>query len=79
MPGLHCCARALSRLGKQGLLFIEVLGLLTASVSLVVALRLSSDGSVVVAHGISYPRACGIFLNQGLNPCPLLSRWILYH
>jgi len=31
--GLCCCARALSSLGKQGLLFIEVLGLLLAGVS----------------------------------------------
>ena len=69
--GLRCCARALSRLGKQGLLFIEVLGLLIASVSLLVALRLYSHGSVIVVHGVSYSKACGIFLDQGLNPGPL--------
>ena len=28
-------------------------------------------GSVVVAHGPSCSAACGIFPNQGLNPCPL--------
>ena len=28
-------------------------------------------GSVVVAHGPSCPAACGIFLDQELNPCPL--------
>ena len=28
-------------------------------------------GSVVVAHGLSCPSACGIFPDQGLNPCPL--------
>ena len=28
-------------------------------------------GSVVVAHGPSRPEACGIFPDQGLNPCPL--------
>ena len=28
-------------------------------------------GSVVVAHGPSYSLACGIFPDQGLNPCPL--------
>ena len=27
--------------------------------------------SVVVAHGLSYSMACGIFLDQGSNPCPL--------
>ena len=29
------------------------------------------SGSVVVMHGFSCPLACGIFLDQGLNPCPL--------
>ena len=28
-------------------------------------------GSVVVALGLSYSMACGIFLDQGLNLCPL--------
>ena len=28
-------------------------------------------GSVVVAHGLSCSTACGIFPDQGLNPCPL--------
>ena len=28
-------------------------------------------GSVVVAHGLSYSAACGIFPDQGSNPCPL--------
>ena len=30
-----------------------------------------SAGSVVVAHGLSCSAACGIFLGQSLNPCPL--------
>ena len=29
--------------------------------------------SVVVAHGLSCPKACGIFLDQGLNPFPVLA------
>ena len=28
-------------------------------------------GSVVVAHGLSCSAACGIFPDQGPNPCPL--------
>ena len=28
-------------------------------------------GSVVVAHGLSCSMACGIFSDQGSNPCPL--------
>ena len=39
--------------------------------SVVVACRLQSAGSVVVAHGLSCSTACGIFLDQGLNSCPL--------
>ena len=27
--------------------------------------------SIVVAHGLICPKACGIFLDQGWNPCPL--------
>ena len=27
--------------------------------------------SLVVAHGLSCPEGCGIFLEHGLNPCPL--------
>ena len=27
--------------------------------------------SLVVAHGLDCPSACGIFLDQGWNPCPL--------
>ena len=30
-----------------------------------------SVGSVGVAHGLGCPAACGVFLDQGLNPCPL--------
>ena len=30
-----------------------------------------SAGSVVVAYGLSCPLACGIFQDQGFNPCPL--------
>ena len=29
--------------------------------------------SGVVVHGLRCPEACGIFANQGLNPCLLLS------
>ena len=39
--------------------------------SVVVAHRLQRAGSVFVAHGLSCSAACGIFPDQGLNPCPL--------
>ena len=39
--------------------------------SVVVARGLCGAGSVVVAHGLSCSAACGIFPDQGLNPCLL--------
>ena len=33
-----------------------------------------STGSTVVAHGLSCSSACGIFPDQGSNPCPLTGR-----
>ena len=39
--------------------------------SVVVARGLSNAGSVVVARGLSCSAACGIFPDQGSNPCPL--------
>ena len=69
--GLRFCARAFSSCGKWGPLFIAVRGL-----SLSRPLLLRSTGSicarsVVVAHGPSCSAACGIFPDQGSNPCPL--------
>ena len=64
--GLRFCARAFSSCGKWGLLFIAVRR----------PLLLRSTGSrrassVIVAHGLSCSTACGIFPDQGSNPCPL--------
>ena len=39
--------------------------------SVVVARGLWSAGSVVVAHRLRCSAACGIFPDQGSNPCPL--------
>ena len=39
--------------------------------SVVVAFGLQIAGLVVVAHGLSCSTACGIFPDQGSNPCPL--------
>jgi len=46
-------------------------GLLIAVASLVAGHRLQSSGSQAGAHGLSCSRACGIFLDQGSNPCLL--------
>ena len=67
--------RAFSSCGKQGLLFIALCGLLIVEASLVAehGTRFShfSSCSVVVVHRLSCSAAYGIFLHQGLNPCPL--------
>ena len=55
---LCCCVRTFASSDEQ--LYLDaVRGLLIA---------LGSWVSVVVAHGLSCPKACGIFLDQGLNP-----------
>ena len=71
--GLRFCARAFSSCGKQGPIFIAVRGPLTIAASLVGSTGSRRAGSVVVVHGPSCSAACGIFPDQGSNPCPL--RW----
>ena len=36
-------------------------------------------GSVAVGSKLSCSTSCGIFLNQGSNPCPCIGRQILHH
>ena len=70
--GLRFCARAFSSCGRRGPLFIAVRGPLTVAASLLLRSTGSRRaGSVVVAHGPSCSAACGIFLDQGSNRCPL--------
>ena len=47
--------------------------------SVVAAPRLKSTGSVVVAHRLRCSTACGILLEQGLNPVSPALRWTLHH
>ena len=70
--GLHCCAWAFSSCGEQGPLFAAVHRLLIVVATLCCgAQALGARASVVVAHRLSCSVACGIFPDQGLNPCPL--------
>ena len=70
--GLHFCARAFSSCSKWGPLFIAVRGPLTiAAFFLLRSIGSRRAGSVVVAHGPGCSVACGIFPDQGSNPCPL--------
>ena len=69
--GLHFCARAFSSCGERGHSSSRAVGL---SLSQPLPLRSTGSrraGSVVVAHGPSCSAACGIFPDQGPNPCPL--------
>ena len=60
--GLHCF---------RGYSLVSVHWLLFAVISLLAAPGLSHAGSVDKVHRYSYPTACGIFLDQGSNLCPL--------
>ena len=64
---------------ERGPLFVVVHRLLIAVTSLVVEHSPWSAASVAVAHGLCCSLACGIFLDQGLNPWPLNGRQILNH
>ena len=64
--GLRFCAKAFSSCGEQGPLFIAVRRPLPLQ-----STGSRRAGSVVVAHGLSCSTACGIFPDQGSNPCPL--------
>ena len=67
--GLRFCVRAFSSCGKRGPVFIAVRGPLSRPL-LLRSTGSRCAGSVVVAHGPSCSVACGIFPDQGSNPCP---------
>ena len=69
--GLRFCARAFSSCGKRGPLFIAVRRPFIVTASLLRGTRSRRAGSVTVAHGPSCSATCGIFPDQGSNPCPL--------
>ena len=69
--GLHFCVRAFFSCGKQGPLFIAVRGPLTIAASLFAEHSLQMRRLSSVAHGPRCSVACGIFPDQGSNPCPL--------
>ena len=73
--GLRCFAGAFSSFGA--LLFTSAQGLLIVVASLVAKHSLwgscavvAACSSVVMPHGLICSKACGIFLDQGSNPCP---------
>ena len=84
MLDLHCCSQAFSSCGEQWLLFLVVCGLLIAMACLVAKCRLQAQEFQYLqfigsrAHsqelqcmGLVALRLCGIFPDQGSNPCSL--------
>ena len=63
--GFSSCGSRASVVVARGLQQLWLAG------SVAVARGLQSTGSVVVARGLSCSTACGIFPDQGSNPCPL--------
>ena len=66
-----CSVRAFSSCSEWGYSVVAVHGFLTEVASHVAEHGPWSIGSKVVAHRPSSSVACGIFPDQGLNPCPL--------
>ena len=73
--GLCCSMQAFSSCAERGLgyFFVVVRKLLIAVAffSCCGARALGMQASVVVVRGLSCSVACGIFPDQGSNPCPL--------
>ena len=67
---LHCCAWSFSTCDKQGQSPVVLHRLLIEVASLIAKQGFCSTGAVVVVHRLSCPAACGIFPDQGSNPCP---------
>ena len=67
---LHCCAWSFSTWDKQSQSPAVLHGLLIEVASLVAKQGFCRAGAVVVPHTLSCPAACGIFPDQGSNPCP---------
>ena len=69
--GLRFCVRAFSSCGKRGPPFIAVHGPLTIAASLVVEHRLQTRRLSNCGSRAQRSAACGIFPDEGSNPCPL--------
>ena len=71
MLGLRFCARAFSSVASGGHSSSRCTGLSLLRPLLLWSTGSRRAGSVVVAHKPGCSVACGIFPDQGLNPCPL--------
>ena len=75
MQGIHCCVGSFLVVENRGLLS----GCGAWAFSLWWLLLLQSTGSAVVVHGLTCPKACEIFPDQGSNGVSSIGRQILYH
>ena len=72
MLGFHCYVGFSLLKVSGGYSLDAVPGLFVVVLSLVAGGQaISMQSSVIVAHRLSCSEACGIFLDQELNPCPL--------
>ena len=72
MQGLHWCTWTSSSCGEQRLLSsCGAQASHCSGFSCCSAWAIGHAGSVVMAHKLSCPMACGIFLDQGSTLCPL--------
>ena len=69
--GLHCCVDFSLVVVNRGYFPVVVCRLLTVVTSLVEQGLEAAQASVIVVHGLSCSEACGIFPDQGSNPCLL--------
>ena len=69
--GLHCCAGLSPGAGSGGHPLVAGPRLLIAVATPVAEHGLQSWRSAVVVCGLTCYEACGVFLDQGLNLCPL--------
>ena len=68
--GLRCCTQAFPSCGEGGVtLRCSAQAAHCGSFSCCGARALGARASVVVARGLSCSAACGIFPDQGSNPC----------
>ena len=72
MLGFHCSVGFSLFKVSGGYSLVAVPGLFVVVLSLVAGGRtIGMQSSVAVAHRLSCSEACGIFLDQELNSCPL--------
>ena len=79
--GLCCCMRAFSSFSKRRVPFVAIM-VFSLWWLFLWSTGFRWVGSVVVAHELCSPEACGIFLDWGSNPCPLhrqADSYPLYH